>query len=163
MWSTSPAGHAIYLRMVGYRPGLPYVKHQKRVTSSSNVVARAHVGDSASAPRQTCPALLCAPAMAVAIKSDNAKTQLPPKRHRRVTFSSFFRMSSILKVQNILLHRNVSAIMLKRCYVQNTIAHYHLNSFFWRIRFPVAYIKHEGIFQWPIRREHVRFHLGSLS
>ena len=42
---------AIYLRMVGYRPGLPYVKHQKRVTNSLNVVARVHVGDSASAPR----------------------------------------------------------------------------------------------------------------
>ena len=105
-------GDAVYLRMVGYRPGLPYVKHQKRVTNSSNVVARVHVGDSAKAPRQTCPALLCAPAMAVAVKTDNAKTQLPPKRHRTLTFTPFFPMSSILKVQNILLHRNVSAIML---------------------------------------------------
>ena len=97
-------GDGTYVRMVRYRPGLPYVKHQKRVTNSSNVVARVHVGDSASAPRQTCPALLCAPAMAVAIKSDNAKTQLPPKRLRTLSFISFFRMSSILKVQNVLLH-----------------------------------------------------------
>ena len=27
-------------------------------------------------------------------------TQLPPKHHRKLTFISFFRMSSILKVQN---------------------------------------------------------------
>ena len=100
-------GDAIYVRMVGYRPGLPYLKHQKRVTIS-NVVARVHVEDSASAPRQTCPALLCAPTMAVAIKSDNAKTQLPPERYRTLTY----RISSILKIQNVLVHRNVSAIML---------------------------------------------------
>ena len=105
-------GDAIYLRIVGYRPGLPYVKHQKRVTNSLNVVARVHVGDSASAPRQTCPALLHAPAMAVAIKSGNAKTQLPPKCHRTLTFISFFRMSSIFKFQNVLSYRNVCAIML---------------------------------------------------
>ena len=86
--------------------------------------------DSASAPRQTCPALHCAPGMAVAGNSDNARTQLPPKRHRTLTFISFFRMSSILKVQNVLLHRNVSSTMLYRCYLQNTIAHYHLNGFF---------------------------------
>ena len=67
-----------YLRMVGYRPGLPYLKHQRPVTNSSYVVARVHVGDSASVTAQTCPELHCAPAMAVAIKSDNAKTQLPP-------------------------------------------------------------------------------------
>ena len=36
-------------------------------------------GDSASAPRQTCPALHCAPGMAVAGNSDNARTQLPSK------------------------------------------------------------------------------------
>lgn len=83
-------GDGIYLRMVGYRPGLPYLMHQKRVMSSSNVVARVHVGDSASAPRQTCPALHCVPAMATAIKNDNAKTQLHPKRHRTLTFISFF-------------------------------------------------------------------------
>ena len=46
-----------------------------------------------------CPALHCAPRMAVAIKSDDAKTQLPPKRHRTITFISFFPMRSILKVQ----------------------------------------------------------------
>ena len=44
-------GDGIYLRMVGYRPGLSYLKHQKRVTNSANVVARVQVGASASAPR----------------------------------------------------------------------------------------------------------------
>ena len=162
MWSTSPAGHAIYLRMVGYRPGLPYVKHQKRVTSSSNVVARAHVGDSASAPRQTCPALLCAPVMAVAIKSDNAKTQLPPKRHRTVTFSSFFRMSSIQNSKCFITQkcfRNYAIKMLRPKYHSSL----SLKWLFWRIGCPVVYIKHMGLFQRPIKREHIRFHLGSLS
>ena len=73
-----------------YRPGLPYLKHLKLVTSSSNVVTRVHVGDSASVLRQTCSALRCAPAMAIAIKSENDKTQLPPKRHRTITVISFF-------------------------------------------------------------------------
>ena len=48
-------GDGIYLWMVGYQPGLPYLKHQKCLTSSSSVVARVYVRNSASAPRQTCP------------------------------------------------------------------------------------------------------------
>ena len=49
--------------------------------------------------RQTCHALHCALAMATAIKNDNAKTQLPPKRHRTLPF--FFPMSNLLKVPNV--------------------------------------------------------------
>lgn len=64
------SGDGIFLQMDGYRPGHPYPKPQKRAMSSSNVVASVHAGDSASATRQTCPALRCAPAMATAIKNE---------------------------------------------------------------------------------------------
>ena len=63
-------GDGVYLQMDGHRPGQPYLKHKKRAMSSSNAVASVNVADSANAPRQTCPALRCVPAMEIAIKSE---------------------------------------------------------------------------------------------
>ena len=49
------SGGGTLLQMGGDRPGLPYLKPQKHVTSLSDVAARVHVGDSANAPRQIFP------------------------------------------------------------------------------------------------------------
>ena len=64
------SGDGVCLPMDGHRNRQPYLRHQKRVMSLSDVVVSVHAGDCANAPRQTCPALPCVPAMAIAIKSD---------------------------------------------------------------------------------------------
>ena len=94
-------GDGIYLWMVGCRPGVPYLKHENLVTSSSNVVARVHVGASASALRQSCRALHWAPAMAIAIKSENGNTRPATSKMPQDTyFNFFFQLCNILKIQN---------------------------------------------------------------
>ena len=132
--------------MVGYRPGLPCLKHQKRVMNPSNVVARAHT--EILLVHQGKLALHCTvhlewQLLAIVTMLEHS---YPPKRHRTLTFISFFQMSSILKVQNVLLHRNVWSTMLYRCYLQNTIAHYHLNGFFFTNWVPCGLYKTYGTF-----------------
>ena len=67
-------GDGIYRQTDGNRLGQPYLRFQKRAMSSSDVAVSGHVGDFASAPRQTCLALRCALAMVIAIKIKKKKT-----------------------------------------------------------------------------------------
>ena len=92
-------GDGIYLQMDGHGPRQPYLKHQKRAMSSSNAVASVHVADSANTPRQTCPALRCAPAMAIAIKSEKTYVRFYPFD------SSFPNKLHFVDSKNVRLHR----------------------------------------------------------